>query len=90
MTLPPLYVYLVAVNFFALALYGADKRRSIRKQWRIPEAVLLWTAFLGGSAGALLGMWLFRHKTRHRKFVVAVPLFLLLHVALWCYSHFLV
>ncbi|MBO4281957.1 MAG: DUF1294 domain-containing protein [Bacteroidales bacterium] len=79
---------LVAVNVFTLLLYGADKRRAMRKRRRIPEAVLLWAAFLGGSVGALAGMRLFRHKTKHRKFTVAVPLFLLLHVAVWCYSHF--
>lgn len=74
--------YLIAVNFAAFLLYGADKKKAIRHQWRIPERVLLGFAFFGGSLGALLGMSVFRHKTKHWKFRILVPLFLVLHAAL--------
>ena len=76
---------LVVVNLFAFALYGIDKAKAKRGAWRIPEATLLLAAFLGGSLGALLGMELFRHKTKHAKFKILVPLFLILHIALGVY-----
>ena len=76
---------LAAVNLLAFALYGVDKVKSKKGAWRIPEATLLLVAFLGGSVGALLGMEVFRHKTRHAKFRILVPLFLILHIALAVY-----
>ena len=53
------------VSFFAFIAYVADKMRAKRKRHRTPETVLLGLGFFGGSVGALLGMSLFRHKTRH-------------------------
>ena len=76
---------LVGLNLLAFALYGIDKRKAKRGAWRISEVTLLLIAALGGSIGALLGMELFRHKTRHVKFRVLVPLFLILHIALGVY-----
>lgn len=76
---------LAAVNLLAFALYGVDKVKAKKGAWRIPEATLLLVAFLGGSVGALLGMEVFRHKTRHLKFRILVPLFLILHIALAVY-----
>ena len=76
---------LAAVNLLAFALYGIDKLKAKKGAWRIPESTLLLVAFLGGSLGALLGMELFRHKTKHAKFKVLVPLFLILHIALGVY-----
>ncbi len=83
--LPVILVVLAAMNLAAFALYGVDKLKARKGAWRIPEATLLLAAFLGGSLGALLGMELFRHKTRHVKFRVLVPLFLVLHIALGVY-----
>lgn len=73
--------YLILMNALGLLLMYADKRRAKRKRWRIPERTLLLVAAFGGSLGSLMGMYLFRHKTRHRKFTVFVPLFLALHTA---------
>ena len=73
---------LIAVNLVSFALYGLDKLKAKKGLWRIKESTLLLVAALGGSAGALLGMKVFRHKTRHWKFKVLVPVFLVLHVAL--------
>ena len=75
---------LAGVNLLAFALYGIDKLKAKRGAWRISEATLLLAA-LFGPLGALLGMELFRHKTRHAKFRVLVPLFLVLHIALGVY-----
>ena len=55
---------LIAVNLLAFALYGIDKWKARHNRWRIPESTLLLFAACGGSVGALLGMYLFRHKTR--------------------------
>ena len=78
-----LMTYLALVNVIAFVMYGADKQKAIRKQWRIPEAYLLAVAALGGSVGALLGMQFFHHKTRKWKFRICVPLFLALQLILW-------
>lgn len=65
-----LTVYLTVINLIAFGMYGVDKQKAIRKQWRIPEAQLLAVAALGGSVGAILGMQFFHHKTRKcRNFV---------------------
>ena len=72
----------VAVNLISFALYGLDKLKAKKGLWRIRESTLLLVAALGGSLGALLGMEVFRHKTKHWKFRILVPVFLALHVAL--------
>lgn len=75
-----LFYYLIAVNVLAFALMGADKSKARRGAWRIPEKVLFLSAIIGGSAGALLGMFAFRHKTKHLRFVLGLPVVLLLQL----------
>ncbi|MCD7848171.1 MAG: DUF1294 domain-containing protein [Oscillospiraceae bacterium] len=58
-------LYLLFMSFVVFVMYGIDKRRAKKGQWRISEKALLTLGFIGGAAGALLGMHLFRHKTRH-------------------------
>jgi len=70
--------YLAAFNTLALLFFGADKIRAISGKWRIPEKLLIALTVFGGSLGALLGMILFRHKTKHIKFTLTVPFFALL------------
>lgn len=74
--------YLVLINLIAFALMAADKRRARKHRWRIPEHTLFAAALLGGSVGAILGMYLCHHKTRHWYFVVGMPLILLLQLVL--------
>jgi len=62
------------INLIVFALYGVDKRRARRGAWRIPERTLLLGTWLLGGVGALLGMKVFRHKTRHLAFQVSAPL----------------
>lgn len=64
-------------NLVVLGVYGYDKSRARHHAWRVPERTLLWLAALGGGAGALLGMLLFRHKIRKPRFFLLVPLFVL-------------
>lgn len=66
-------VYLLLINAAGFLLMLLDKRKAIKKQWRIPEATLMTVAALGGSVGSLAGMYLFRHKTRHPKFTLGIP-----------------
>ena len=83
--------YLLAINLLTFITYGHDKwksqhphprgnKRHTRR--RTPEATLLLLAALGGSIGALAAMYLFRHKTLHRKFTIGVPMILAVQVAL--------
>lgn len=78
-------LYLVMMNLAAFALMGMDKSRARRHAWRIPEKTLFLSAALGGSVGAILGMQVFRHKTKHWYFVVGMPLILILQLALAWY-----
>ena len=69
-----LLLYLIIINLLGFVLYGVDKSKSKGKSRRIPERTLLWVARLGGGVGCWLGMMLFRHKTKHTRFRVLVPL----------------
>ena len=79
--------YLAAVNLVTFTVYGADKAKAKRGAWRVPEKTLFLLPLLGGSVGALLGMLVFRHKTKHWYFVWGIPLILLAQIALavWVY-----
>ena len=77
-----LLLYLGAVNIIGFLIMGIDKLKARKRGFRIPEATLFLVALMGGSVGSLLGMYLFRHKTRHRKFTIGMPLILLLQIAL--------
>jgi len=73
--------YLVLINALALLLMRIDKQKARRGTWRIPEATLMGIAILGGSIGAITGMYLFRHKTKHPKFYIGLPLILVFQIA---------
>ena len=75
-------LYLLLINAAAFVLMLADKIKARKNRWRIPERTLIGSALLGGSIGALLGMYTFRHKTRHLKFTLGVPAILLAQIAL--------
>lgn len=76
-----LYIYSILVNIVEYALFGLDKKRAIRRKWRVPEALLLFVAFMGGSLGGILAMVTFRHKTKKLKFKLGMPLLLILNLA---------
>ncbi len=73
--------YLLVVNLWGFVQMYMDKRRSERYYWRISEFSLFIPALLGGAVGCLLGMRLFHHKTQHLKFVIGMPLILVIHIA---------
>lgn len=74
--------YVLAVSLVAFVQMGWDKRQAVKGGWRVRERTLLLTAALGGSPGAILGMRLFRHKTRHWYFRYGLPAILLAQAAL--------
>ena len=72
--------YFIVINILGFASMGIDKRKAQRGAYRIPEATLFAIAFLGGSLGSVLGMTLFRHKTKHWYFKFGMPIILVLQV----------
>ena len=75
-------LYLLLINAAAFVLMLADKIKAKKNRWRIPERTLIGSAILGGSIGALAGMYTFRHKTKHLKFTLGVPAILIAQIAL--------
>ena len=76
------FLYLLLINAAAFVLMLVDKIKAKKNRWRIPERTLIGSAVLGGSIGALMGMYTFRHKTRHVKFTLGVPAILIAQIAL--------
>ena len=70
------------MNIVGFAIMGIDKRKAIKRTFRIPEATLFIVALIGGSIGSILGMRVFRHKTRHWYFVIGMPAILIAQIAL--------
>lgn len=81
-----LMICLLLINAVGFALMLIDKRKAIKNRWRIPERVLIMTAVLGGSIGSLLGMYTFRHKTKHLKFTLGIPAILAVQCLLALYA----
>ncbi len=73
-------LYLLLVNAAGFLLMLIDKWKAKHNRWRIPEATLMWVAALGGSVGSLLGMYTVRHKTKHIKFTLGIPVILVVQV----------
>lgn len=80
-----LICYIVVINLVSFMMFGIDKYKARRGQWRISEATLLAVAAIGGSIGAWMGMKVWHHKTLHSKFRYGVPIILLVHIALMAY-----
>lgn len=74
--------YIAAVNVTAFAVMAADKSRAKKGAWRIPERTLFLFALFLGSIGIWAGMYVFRHKTKHLKFVVGIPAIILVQLCL--------
>ena len=74
--------YLVMMNAVGIAIMGLDKKKAMKNEWRIPEKTLFLVSIIGGSIGTLVGMYAFRHKTKHWYFVVGMPAILIAHVVI--------
>ena len=77
-----LLVYLLIINAVTFLVYAADKRKAKKGKLRVPEKTLFLLAGIGGSIGALLGMQVLRHKTKHMSFVIGIPLILIVQILL--------
>ena len=75
-------IYLLIVNAAGFLLMLIDKRKAIRHRWRIPEKTLFLTAAIGGSIGSIIGMYTFRHKTKHLQFTLGMPAILVVQLIL--------
>lgn len=75
-------IYFIVINSIAFFSMYIDKKRAIRNEWRIKEATLMSIAVIGGSIGSMIGMYFFRHKTKHIKFTFGIPFILFLQFLL--------
>lgn len=80
-----LFFYLILINAAGFVFMLTDKYKAQNKMRRTPESVLMLIAVIGGSLGSLLGMYAVRHKTKHKKFSVGIPILLLLHCLILYY-----
>lgn len=74
--------YLLLINAVGFLLMLIDKQKARKMRWRIPESTLFAMAFLGGSLGCIGGMYLVRHKTKHPKFTLGLPILLAVQIML--------
>lgn len=74
------FAYLLLVNIAGFSLMGIDKRKAKKNEYRLPERTLFMWAIAGGSVGSIVGMYFFRHKTRHPSFQIGMPLILLVQI----------
>ncbi|MEA4894745.1 MAG: DUF1294 domain-containing protein [Oscillospiraceae bacterium] len=82
---PPIYLlwyWLTIINVVSCTAMFMDKYRAQHQKWRIPEKTLFTFALFGGSLGGIIGMYAFRHKTRHKKFSVGFPAILVIQIVL--------
>lgn len=77
--------YLLCMNIIGFFLMGIDKKKARNGAWRISEKCLFLTSIMGGSIGTWMGMYVFRHKTKHWYFVIGMPLILAVQIAITVY-----
>lgn len=73
-------IYIIAINSLTFLVYAIDKWKAVHGKWRIRTSTLVGAALLGGTIGGLLAMYLFRHKTKQRLFVIGLPVMLVVQV----------
>ena len=82
------FYYLIIINVITFIMFGIDKYKAIKNKWRIKESTLLGLTFIGGTLGSMMGMYVFRHKTKKFYFFLGIPFMMILHVALFVYLVF--
>ncbi len=73
-------LYLLLINLYGFFIMYYDKKRAVKKKWRISEGTLFAIALAFGSLGILCGMYTFRHKTKHKKFTILIPIILIVQL----------
>ena len=74
------WIYLIAINIFSFLLMGWDKYSAIHNKWRISENALLSVSLIGGAIGSYMGMFIFHHKTQKKRFLIGIPLCILINI----------
>ena len=75
-----LLYYILAINLYGIFVMYSDKKKSQKKSWRTPESTFFTIAAAFGALGIFMGMRLFRHKTKHKKFVIGIPIILVVQL----------
>ena len=75
-------IYVAVMSLIAFAAFGLDKYKAKADKWRTPEKTLFILAIIGGGIGAFLGMRVFRHKTKHKQFVIGIPAIMIVQLIL--------
>ena len=83
-------IYLVIVNILGFLIMGFDKHQAKMGNRRIPENTLFSFTILGGGVGTIIGMYVFHHKTKKKKFTIGMPLILILEILIFVYFRFMV
>lgn len=78
-----LILYLIIINVITFVIFGVDKYKAIRQEWRIRESTLLGLALIGGSIGGWIAMYIFHHKTKKVKFFVGIPVILVIQIVVF-------
>ena len=81
-TIKNLIIYLIIINIIAFLAMFIDKKKAEKNKWRIKESTLLILALIGGSIGAITGMYVFHHKTQKPRFYIGIPIIIVLHILL--------
>lgn len=77
-------IFLILIGFVAVIITVADKSAAKRNKWRVPEATLMLIGLFGGALPMYVTMRTIRHKTKHKKFMIGLPLEIALHAAVVC------
>ena len=78
-------IYLLVVNVLGFFAMGIDKLKAKKGSWRIPENTLFMFTILGGGVGTIAGVYVFRHKTKKKKFTIGMPAILILEILIIIY-----
>ena len=79
-TIKNIVIYLILINFISFLSMYIDKKKAIKGKWRIKESTLLMLALVGGSIGAIIGMYAFHHKTQKPRFFLGIPIIIVLQI----------
>ena len=82
-TMQSFIIYLIIINIIAFFTMWLDKAKAKNGKWRISEGALFILALLGGSIGAIAGMYTFRHKTKKPRFKVGLPAILVIEIIIY-------
>lgn len=77
--------FVIAMSIIGFIIMGSDKGRAIKRKYRIKEKTIWLISLCGGAIGTTIGMFVFRHKTKHNQFVLGLPLIAAIHIGLMLY-----